>query len=158
MSCIDIEAAVTACHEDDLGAVFMRVHRARQLAVRCIDLTDAQELGPPCNRFAFPGFSRNEILEQEITSSIRIKGTQDNRVFFDGFPIGASKSPRHSSSVWASRSSENDNNAEEERAESGYNDRQRYQLTSMHPRLHLYYTIRSAKKRKMLIWDADRRR
>lgn len=62
MARVNVEAAATAGHEDDLSAVLVLVHGAWQFAMARIDFADTAEL-PPCGdrlRFFLP--ARDEVL------------------------------------------------------------------------------------------------
>lgn len=69
MARVNVEAAATAGHEDDLGTVLVLMHGARQFAMACINLADAAELSPYGNglRFFLPAW--DEVLQQRITFS-----------------------------------------------------------------------------------------
>lgn len=69
MARVDVEAAVTAGHEDNLSAVLVLVHGARQFAMARVDLTDTAELSLYGDGLRFFLSARDEVLQQRITFS-----------------------------------------------------------------------------------------
>lgn len=62
MARVDVEAAATAGHEDDLGTVLVLMHGARQFAMARVDLADTAELSPDGDGLRFFLSARDEVL------------------------------------------------------------------------------------------------